>query len=125
MNDPQIGTILVVCNDEDYSRHLIGGLHEIGASVVGPVSRANMALALAAQTSPSMAIVTHPLTGRRDAETLAQELHDTWGVRSVVLDEAMPEAAPSQGEQPWRARPSEIARLQTMLAGLGRGPAAE
>lgn len=116
MND--LGTILVVCSDEDYSSDLIGRLQDVGANVVGPVTRANVALALAAQTSPDMAIVTHPLTGRRDAEELARELHHTWGVRSLVLDEAMPASAGPQGEQPWLPAPDEVNRLREMLSNV-------
>jgi hypothetical protein len=71
-----------------------------------------MALALAAQTSPDMAIVTHPLTGRRDAETLARELHETWGVRSLLLDTA----GPIEGEQPWLPEPEALDRLIDTLA---------
>lgn len=115
----ELGTILVVCSDENYSSDLIGRLQDVGANVVGPVTRANMALALAAQTSPDMAIVTHPLTGRRDAEELARELHETWGVRSLVLDEAMPASAGPQGEQPWLPAPDEVSRLREMLDNVG------
>lgn len=114
-----LGTILVVCSDEDYSSDLIGRLQDGGANVVGPVTRANMALALAAQTSPDVAIVTHPLTGRRDAEELARELHDTWGVRSLVLDEAMPANAGPQGEQPWLPAPDDVTQLRRMLECVG------
>ncbi|MFZ5720413.1 MAG: hypothetical protein ACOY5Y_13235 [Pseudomonadota bacterium] len=120
-----LGTILVVCSDADYSSDLIGRLQDGGANVVGPVTRANMALALAAQTSPDVAIVTHPLTGRRDAEELARELHDTWGVRSLVLDEAMPASTGPQGEQPWLPAPDEVSQLRRMLESIGsRGEAA-
>jgi len=112
MTDPHLGTILIVCNDEDYSNNLIEKLQRIGTRVVGPVTRANMALALAAQTSPDMAIVAHPLTGRRDAETLARELHQTWGVRSLILDTA----SPVIGEQPWLPEPEALDRLIDTLA---------
>lgn len=112
MDNPHLGTILIVCNDEDYSTNLIVKLQDAGANVVGPVSRANMALALAAQTSPDMAIVAHPLTGRRDAEDLARELHATWGVRSLVLDTA----APAIGEQPWLPERETLDRLIDTLA---------
>lgn len=112
MNDPHLGTILIVCNDEDYSSNLIEKLHDAGARVVGPVPRANLALALAAQTSPDIAIMAHPLTGRRDAEELARELHDIWGVRSLVLDTA----APAIGVQPWLPEPETLDRLIDTLA---------
>lgn len=118
MTEASLGAILVVCNDEAYASDLIGKLHENGASVVGPVTRANMALALAAQSAPDMAIVTHPLTGRRDAEELARELHDTWGVRSLVLDEAMP-GSQAAGEKPWLPAADDLTRLRQVLGAVG------
>ncbi|MDZ4372173.1 MAG: hypothetical protein U1C74_12215 [Phenylobacterium sp.] len=118
MTEASLGAILVVCNDEAYASDLIGKLHESGASVVGPVTRANMALALAAQSTPDMAIVTHPLTGRRDAEELARALHDTWGVRSLVLDEAL-SGAQASGEQPWLPTGDDLTRLRRVLGTVG------
>jgi hypothetical protein len=105
-------TILVVCRDEDYSNNLIGSLQDIGASVVGPVADGDMALALAAQTSPNLAIVADDPSCDRDAQTLARELHETWGVRSLVLDAA----APRLGEQPWLPEADDLDRLIDTLA---------
>jgi hypothetical protein len=105
-------TILVVCRDLEYSTSIIGSLHDIGASVVGPVSDGDVALALAAQTSPNLAILADDPTCERDAEGLARELHATWGVRSLVLDSA----ARSVGEHPWLPEPETLDRLIDTLA---------
>jgi hypothetical protein len=106
-------TILVVCRDEDYSTNLICSLQEIGASVIGPVECDGTALALAAQTSPNLAILADAPTGDRDAEGLARELHETWGVRSLVLEGA---AERPLGEQPWLPDPETLERLIDTLA---------
>lgn len=112
MSSTPMDTILVVCRDEDYSINLIGSLQDIGANVVGPVSDGDTALALAAQTSPNLAIVADDPTCDRDAEGLARELHDTWGVRSLVLDDRLL----AIGEQPWLPEPETLDRLIDTLA---------
>jgi DNA-binding NarL/FixJ family response regulator len=115
MNEPHLDTVLIVSNDEVYSHSLIGELQDLGINVVGPVSRANMALALAAQTPPDLAIVAQPLTGRRDAEELARELHATWGVRSLVLGAALADGGAEAGERPWLPGPDELTHLRAIL----------
>ncbi|MBU2308595.1 MAG: hypothetical protein KKG89_17195 [Alphaproteobacteria bacterium] len=105
-------TILLVCSDEDYSVNLIGSLHDIGANVVGPISRGDVALALAAQISPNLAIFADEPAGDRDAAGLAKELHDTWGVRSLILDRAIRDV----GEQPWWPESETLDRLIDGLA---------
>lgn len=112
MDPTPMDTILVICRDEKYSANLIGSLHDIGASVVGPVSNGDMALALAAQTSPNLAIVADDPTCSRDARGLARELHDTWGVRSLVLDSA----SRAPGEDPWLPEAETLDRLIDTLA---------
>jgi hypothetical protein len=112
MNSTPMDTILLVCSDEDYSVNLIGSLHDIGANVVGPISRGDVALALAAQISPNLAIFADEPSGDRDAVGLAQELHDTWGVRSLLLDSAMK----GVGEQPWLPESETLDRLIDSLA---------
>lgn len=112
MTSTHMDTILLVCRDENYSANLIGSLHDIGASVVGPVSDGDMAMALAAQTSPNLAIVADEPTCERDAEGLARELHNTWGVRSLVLTDDRRNV----GEQPWLPEPETLDRLIDTLA---------
>ena len=112
MSSISMDTILVVCRDEDYSVNLIGSLQDIGANVIGPVSDGDTALALAAQTSPNLAIVADDPTCARNAEGLARELHDTWGVRSLVLDNANR----TVGEEPWLPEAETLDRLIDTLA---------
>ncbi|MBU1376232.1 MAG: hypothetical protein KKE02_19855 [Alphaproteobacteria bacterium] len=88
MSSRELETILVVCADAGKSAEILQRLHEGGASAIGPVSTAGMALALAAQTGPRSAILAGELTGRRDATALARELSDTWGVDCYVLPSA-------------------------------------
>lgn len=112
MTSQHTDTILVVCRDEDYSVNLIGSLQDIGANVVGPVSDGDLAMILAAQTSPNLAILADAPTCDRDAEGLARELHETWGVRSLVLDSAQTVT----GEPPWLPEAEELDRLIDTLA---------
>lgn len=112
MTSTSMDTILLVCSDEDYSVNLIGSLHDIGANVIGPISRGDVALALAAQTSPNLAIFADEPSGEHDTAALARELHDTWGVRSLILDGAMRNV----GEQPWLPETATLDRLIDSLA---------
>jgi len=112
MTSTPMDTILVICRDENYSVNLVGSLQDIGANVVGPVSDGDTALALAAQTSPNLAIVADDPTCSRNAEGLARELHETWGVRSLVLDESNRLA----GEEPWLPEAETLDRLIDTLA---------
>jgi len=112
MTSTAMDTILLVCRDEDYSVNLIGSLHDIGANVIGPVTSGDVALALAAQISPNLAILADDPSCERDAAGLARELHDTWGVRSLVLDRAMAHV----GEQPWLPEAETLERLIDSLA---------
>lgn len=112
MTSPHMDTILLVCSDADYSANLIESLYGIGANVIGPVSRGDVALALAAQNSPNLAIFANEPSCERDATGLARELHDTWGVRSLLLDGAIRNI----GEQPWLPEAETLDRLIDSLA---------
>ena len=79
-------TVVVACASPGSSERIVGLLSDAGFSVVGPVDTARMALALAAQTPFSLAVVGSKLAGRRDGATLAKELMTTWGVRSIMVD---------------------------------------
>ncbi|MCC7268170.1 MAG: hypothetical protein IT546_12660, partial [Caulobacteraceae bacterium] len=57
-------TVLLVCSDEERSRDLLERLVEGGFGVVGPAPNAALALALAAQAAPTVALVARPPTGR-------------------------------------------------------------
>jgi len=104
-------TVVVACSTPSSSEKIVGILSDFGFSVVGPVDSARMALALAAQTPLTLAVVGSKLTGRRDGPTLARELMKTWGVRSVLVedDEALDDAD-------WRAEDPLAARVRLALS---------
>jgi hypothetical protein len=104
-------TVVVACAAPGSSEKIVGILSDFGFSVVGPVDSARMALALAAQTPLTLAVVGSQLSGRRDGPTLARELLDTWGVRSVLLDEEETHA-----EADWRAADPIAARVRRALS---------
>ncbi len=84
MYDGGMDTVLFVCNDESVSTDILDKLHSAGFGVVGPTPRAATALALTAQTPPTLALVAGDLTGERSASQLAEELMSNWGVRSLI-----------------------------------------
>ncbi|WGM40334.1 hypothetical protein AMEJIAPC_03278 [Caulobacter sp. NIBR1757] len=85
MYDGGMDTVLFVCNDEVISTDILDKLHSAGFGVVGPTPRAATALALTAQTPPTLALVAGDLTGERSASQLAEDLMSNWGVRSLIL----------------------------------------
>lgn len=114
MEEQRFDTVLVVCGCDKKSYRILNRLYDAGFSVVGPVPNASMALALAAQASPTIALVATPPTGRRNAAELASELMRTWGVRSWLLtcsDEPADEAAS------WAASDKRVTHLQQALGG--------
>lgn len=78
-------TILVVHECPRIGADAVRRLTEADHRVVGPVSTAAMALALAAGTSFDIALIGARLAGRRSGAELATALNDTWGVRSLKL----------------------------------------
>jgi len=101
-------TVVVACATPDSSERIVGLLSDAGFSVVGPVDTARMALALAAQTPITLAVVGSKLAGRRDGPTLAQELMNTWGVRSVLVD--------GEADPDWSADCDLSAQVRAALA---------
>lgn len=81
-------TVLVVHECPQVGAEAVRRLTEADHRVVGPVSTAAMALALAAGTGFDVALIGARLTGRRGRSELAAALHDTWGVRSLKLPDA-------------------------------------
>lgn len=112
--------VLLVCADELKSRHYLEHLLGRGLSVVGPASSAANALALAAQTAPTLALVASEPTGRRKSIELAQELMNHWGIRSVVTHEACPGAAAPSETVYWAADPAQQRRLEPILSAQQR-----
>lgn len=77
--------VLVADACEVSAAETVRRLIEAECDVVGPVTTARMALALAAQTPVRHAVVAERLGGVRDGAQLAQALEATWGVKSVML----------------------------------------
>jgi hypothetical protein len=118
MNQEAAHTVLLVCESESLTAEILGRLFEAGVNVVGPVHSASMALAMAAQAAPTMAIVASPPSGRRKASELAHDLMRTWGIRSLVFDEAADVEA--REAQEWDAPHEQIAHIRRALEGAGR-----
>lgn len=118
MDAIQHDTVLLVCSDPIFATRVLTSFFRAGYPIVGPVASASMALMLAAQTAPQLALVARPLTGRRNARDLARDLLRNWGIRSLVLDEAVAGDRPVLDDDArWRTSPRETARL---MAALGR-----
>ncbi len=118
MDPIQHDTVLLVCSDPVFATRALAGFFRAGYPIVGPVATASMALMLAAQTAPKVALMARPLTGRRNVRDLARDLLRNWGIRSLLLDEAVQGLRPLLAENAgWRTSPAETARL---LAALGR-----
>jgi len=84
-------TILVAHTDPSYLEKIVPRLVERGFHVVGPVSTARMALALATLTPVSLALVGEKLAGVRDGRAVARALRSAWGVPSILVrDSAAP-----------------------------------
>lgn len=113
MFDGGLDTVLFVCDDESISSGILEKLCNAGFGVVGPTPRAATALALAAQTAPTLAVVAGPLTGRRSASELAQDLMTTWGVRSWILTDADGQAADAAE---WAVQGEQLERLRQVFA---------
>jgi hypothetical protein len=112
-------TVLVVCEDELRAREILEKLFAHGVDVIGPASRAGMALALAAQSAPTLALIAQSPTGRRNAEQLAVELFSTWGVRSLVLPAAQSGASLDVEPAPWTPLDDHVTSLRAALDGQG------
>jgi uncharacterized protein YbjT (DUF2867 family) len=84
----RFSTVLVARKSPDDSPDLVEILVGAGVNVLGPVDRAEHALALTAQSSVDFAILTPELAGPQSGRELAQALEETWGVPSYVLPQA-------------------------------------
>lgn len=92
-------------------------LYDSGISAVGPIPSTGLALALAAVTLPTVALVASPPNGRRGATELARSLLRDWDIRSMVLcDGDEPDEARS-----WSPPAEQRRRLRRALDGLAIG----
>ncbi|HEX6860765.1 MAG TPA: hypothetical protein VF138_11280 [Caulobacteraceae bacterium] len=85
-------TILLASADAAYAARMIPRLIDRGFHVVGPVSNARLALALAASVPIRVALIGEQLSGMRDGRALARALRANWGVPSVVVSGEAPAA---------------------------------
>jgi hypothetical protein len=77
--------VMVAGADGDEPEQMAAALTEMGHHVIGPVATASLALAHAAQTPISSAVVFRRLAGRRDGSQLAQRLNETWGIPTLIV----------------------------------------
>lgn len=111
-------TVLLVCSDGDKAAYILERLADEGFNAIGPVATAAMALALAASSAPSVAIIAKRPTGRRNTAELAGELMQTWGVRSLLLNGAFDECPDAPVDRSSAPRPGQIERLRRALGDL-------
>jgi len=112
MSDHDKETILFICGDDIDAATIMTDLYDADIRVVGPIHTARMALAMAAQTGPTLALVAGQPTGERKAPELAQALMSTWGVRSMLLD---PTEHDAHETSDWRAPDHQVAPIRLAL----------
>lgn len=112
MTDNHKETILLLCGDEIDAATIMTDLYNANIQVVGPIHTARMALALAAQAGPTLALLAGQPTGERKAAELAQVLMSTWGVRSMLLD---PTEHDAHETSHWRAPDHQVAPIRRAL----------
>lgn len=113
MIDHDKETILLICGDEADAATIMTDLYKADIRVVGPIHTARMALAMAAQTGPTLALLAGQPTGERKAAELAQAMMSTWGVRSMLLD---PNDHDAHEASDWRAPDHQVALVRRALA---------
>lgn len=77
--------LLVVEDDPDLSAEIVETLSEAGHLVVAAAATARDAATLAAHHTIDFAVVDVELEGGGDGVTLAQQLHDRWGLKSLFI----------------------------------------
>ncbi|MCK5910866.1 MAG: hypothetical protein KAG62_13045 [Caulobacter sp.] len=112
MHDNDKDTILLICGDAAEAARIMADLYEAQVGVIGPFQTAGMALAASAQTHATLAVLAGEPTGQRKTPQLAKTLLETWGVRSMLLDEAE-HAVFDQAD--WRAPDSQVLRIRRAL----------
>ena len=106
--------MLVICDDEEYAEGILKSLFDGGYSVVGPVQTAGVALAMAAQTMATVAVVARPPTGKRGARELAATLMRDWNIGSLILCDDDPE----DDQADWLPHPDKVQGLRSAMRGL-------
>jgi CheY-like chemotaxis protein len=107
MDESDVETVILVCDDEANSRTLLQKLMDQGIGVVGLATSVAQAKNLAAQTFANIAVLApHPTEGPLGRD-LARDLMDTWGVRSLILED--------HAQHDWAPAPGQTARLRSAL----------
>jgi hypothetical protein len=117
MGDHGNEIVLLVCDDEKYSLELMDRLSDSGHRVLGPVTNAAMAMTIASQSLPTVALVASQSLDA-SGPALADGLMRQWGVRSLLLGREAPEPedfAEAAAEPEWAAEPARRARLHRDL----------
>lgn len=83
--EDEIQVVMVVGADGDEPQHLAASLTEMGHHVIGPVPTAGLALAHAAQTPITSAVIFRRLAGRRNGGQLAERLSESWGIPTLIV----------------------------------------
>ena len=109
MDDSDVDTVILVCDNEEYSRHILNKLVAQGIGVVGPATSVAQARTLAAQTFANIAVLAPRPTAGPLGRDLARDLMKTWGVRSLILEDA----GEAQGD--WAPRPAQVEHLRRVL----------
>lgn len=109
MEESDVDTVILVCDDEESSRNLLNKLMAQGIAVAGLASSVAQARALAAQTFANIAVLAPRPTAGPIGRELARDLMKTWGVRSLLLNDG-PEA-----QDDWSPAPGQVERLRSVL----------
>ncbi len=109
MDQSDVDTVILVCDDEEDSRHLLDKLTGQGIGVVGPAASVAQARTLAAQTFASIAVLAPRPSSGPLGRDLARDLMKTWGVRSLILQDA------AESQDDWAPLPAQIERLRSVL----------
>ena len=109
MDDSDVDTVILVCDNEEESRHILSKLAAQGIGVIGPATSVAQARTLAAQTFANIAVLAPRPTAGPLGRDLARDLMKTWGVRSLILEDA----ADADGD--WSPRPGQIETLRRVL----------
>jgi hypothetical protein len=109
MDDADIDTVILVCDNEEDSRHILNKLMAQGIGVVGPATSVAQARTLAAQTFANIAVLAPRPTAGPLGKDLARDLMKTWGVRSLILEET------AESQIDWAPRPAQVEHLRRVL----------
>lgn len=112
MHDIDKETVLLICGDATDAARIMTRLYDAQIRVIGPIQTARMALAMTAQTGATVALLAGEPLGERKTPQLAEALMETWGVRSMLVDETEHAAL---GDVTWRAPDAQAARIHGAL----------